>query len=163
MFRCYLSHLTKYINFWKSVIIRPKEKKSRCWTIQPGIIVTFLFFPFFTSFWSPLSIAKWIYFLENRTVRIVGALPSVLTLELYSTQLFPVPSTTSFPPSTSRVIPKSSLVMSRPDTKTTGLPQKILQTLLKVSKIYAYLCSLISQISPACALHSTRIEESMTP
>lgn len=40
-----------------SVIIRPKKrkKKSWCWAIQPGIIVTFLFFPFFVSFRSPLS------------------------------------------------------------------------------------------------------------
>lgn len=47
-----------------SVIIRPKRKKKKkaggggswSWIIQPGIIVTFLFFPFLTSFWSPLSI-----------------------------------------------------------------------------------------------------------
>ena len=45
-----------------SVIIRPKEKtKTWSWTIQPGIIVKFLFFPFLTSFWSPLSVARSIH------------------------------------------------------------------------------------------------------
>lgn len=98
----------------------------------------------------PYSSTKQTHFLKNRTVRMVGALPSEWTLAFYNQQLFPSGLHHSFCPSTLRALPKSP-----PFTRTPGLPQQVLQTLLmlllRVSKIYILLTCVAS--SPKFPLH----------